>query len=202
MKLLHVDASILGDHSASRQLSAAILKRLTAVNPATEVIRYDLAAAPIGHLTGGEFLAFRGAEPQDAATRQNAVRNAKALDDFLAADVIVLGAPMYNFSLPSQLKAWLDRLAVAGKTFRYTASGVEGLVKGKRMIIASSRGGLYGEGQPTAALDHQENYLEGFFGFLGITIITVIRAEGLTISPESHKAAMAAATAEVERLAA
>jgi FMN-dependent NADH-azoreductase len=202
MKLLHADASILGDHSASRQLSAAIVKRLTAVNPATEVIRYDLAAEPIGHLTGGEFLAFRGAEPQDAATRQNAVQNAKALDDFLAADVIVLGAPMYNFSLPSQLKAWLDRLAVAGKTFHYTASGVEGLAKGKRVIVASSRGGFYGEGQPAAVFDHQESYLKGFFGFLGITDITIIRAEGLAVSPESQKAAMAAATAEVERLAA
>jgi FMN-dependent NADH-azoreductase len=202
MKLLHADASILGDHSASRQLSAAIVKRLIAVNPASEVVRYDLAAEPIGHLTGGEFLAFRGTELQDAATRQNAVRNAKALDDFLAADVIVIGAPMYNFSLPSQLKAWLDRLAIAGKTFRYTASGVDGLAKGKRVIVASSRGGFYSEGQPAAILDHQESYLKAFFGFLGVTDITIIRAEGLAVSPESQKAAMTAATAEVERLAA
>lgn len=200
MKLLHVDASILGDHSASRLLSAAIVKRLTAANPAIDVIRYDLAAQPIGHLTGAEFMAFRGMEPQDAAARQDAVRNAKLLDDFLAADVIVVGAPMYNFSLPSQLKAWLDRLMIAGKTFRYTASGPEGLATGKRVIIASSRGGFYGEGQPAAVLDHQESYLRGFFGFLGITDITFIRAEGL--GTESRESAIAAATAEVERLAA
>ncbi len=198
MKLLHVDASILGDQSASRQLSAAIAKRLVALNPGTEVIRYDLAAEPIGHLTAPEFLAFRAAEPNDEATR----RNAKALNDFLAAEVVVIGAPMYNFSLPSQLKAWLDRLAVAGKTFRYTDNGVEGLAKGKRVIVASSRGGFYGDGQPTAFLDHQESYLKGFFGFLGITGITFIRAEGLAIGPESQKSAMAAAVAEVERIAA
>lgn len=202
MKLLHVDASILGDHSASRQLSAAIVKRLTTVNPATEVVRYDLAAEPLGHLTGPEFMVLRGAEPLDAATSESATRNTKLLDEFLAADVIVVGAPMYNFSLPSQLKAWLDRLMVAGKTFRYTANGPEGLANGKRVIVASSRGGFYGEGQPAAVLDHQESYLRGFFGFLGITDITFIRAEGLAVSPESQKAAMAAAAAQVEGLAA
>ena len=200
MKLLHVDASILGDHSASRQLSAAIVKRLTTLNPATEVIRYDLAAEPVGHLTAPEFLAFRGMEPQDPAARGSVARNAHLLDDFLAADVIVIGAPMYNFSLPSQLKAWLDRVAVAGKTFRYTANGPEGLTTGKRVIVASSRGGFYGEGQPAAVLDHQESYLRGFFGFLGVTDITFIRAEGL--GTESRESAIAAATAEVERLAA
>lgn len=201
MILLHVDASILGDQSASRQLSGAIVKRLTALNPAAEVIRYDLAADPIGHLTGPELLAQRGSVPEDTATKENAARNAKALDDFLAADVIVVGAPMYNFSLPSQLKAWLDRVAVAGKTFRYTANGVEGLARGKRMIIASSRGNFYREDQPAASLDHQEKYLRGFFGFLGIGDITTIRAEGLGISPESRNAAIAAASAEIETLA-
>lgn len=202
MKLLHVDASILGDQSASRQLSTAIVRRLTAVNLDSEVIRYDLAAEPIGHLTGAELLALRGADPEDAATRESAARNAEALDDFLAADVIVIGAPMYNFSLPSQLKAWLDRLAVAGKTFRYTTGGAEGLAIGKRVVVASSRGNFYSEGRPAAVLDHQESYLKGFFAFLGITDITFIRAEGLGLGPESRKAAIAAAAAEIERLAA
>jgi FMN-dependent NADH-azoreductase len=141
-------------------------------------------------------------QPQDEAARQDAARNARMLDDFLAADVIVVGAPMYNFSLPSQLKAWLDRLTVPGKTFRYTANGVEGLVKGKRVIVASSRGGFYSEGHPAASLDHQESYLTGLFGFIGITEIAFVRAEGLGISPESRKAAMDAAAAEIERLAA
>ena len=132
MKLLHVDASILGDHSASRQLSAAIVNRLTAANPSVNVIRYDLAAEPISHLTGPEFMAFRGAEPQDAAARESAARNAKALDDFLAADVIVIGAPMYNFGMPSTLKAWFDHVLRAGITFRYSQAGPEGLVTGKK----------------------------------------------------------------------
>jgi FMN-dependent NADH-azoreductase len=201
MKLLHVDASILGGQSASRQLSAAIARRLTAINPDTQVIRYDLAAEPIGHLTGSELLAQRGSSPEDAATKQSAARNAKVLDDFLDADVIVIGAPMYNFSLPSQLKAWLDRVAVAGKTFRYTANGVEGLAQGKRVIIASSRGNLYRDGLPAAGLDHQEKYLKGFFTFLGVSDVTAIRAEGLGLGPENRTAAMAAASAEIENLA-
>lgn len=198
MTLLHVDASILGDHSASRQLSAAIVKRFTAANPSHDVIRYDLAADPIGHLTATEFQVAAAELPANAT----AARNAKVLQDFLAADTVVVGAPMYNFSLPSQLKAWLDRISVAGKTFRYTEAGAEGLAKGKRVIVASSRGGLYGEGQPAAFLDHQETYLKGFFAFLGITDVTFIRAEGLALGPESRSAAIAAATTQIETLAA
>lgn len=202
MKLLHTDSSILGNHSASRQLTAEIVASMTKGDPTAEVIYYDLAAEPVGHLNGAEFAVLRGAEPQDEATRRDAARNAEMLDDFLAADVIVIGAPMYNFSLPSQLKAWLDRLAVPGKTFRYTASGVEGLAKGKRLIVASSRGGFHSEGYPTAFLDHQESYLKALFGFIGITDIAFVRAEGLGISPEVRKAAMEAASAEIEKLAA
>ncbi len=109
---------------------------------------------------------------------------------------------MYNFSLPSQLKAWLDRVAVAGKTFRYTPSGVEGLAGGKRVIIASTRGGIYSDGAPAAFLDHQETYLRGFLGFLGITDVTFVRAEGLAFGPDSRAAAINAAVAQVEKLAA
>ncbi|MBR0754358.1 NAD(P)H-dependent oxidoreductase [Bradyrhizobium jicamae] len=202
MKLLHVDASILGDQSASRRLSDAIVRRLTGLNPGTDVIRYDPAAEPIGHLTGPELLAQRGSAPEDGVSKETAARNAKTLEDFIDADVIVVGAPMYNFSLPSQLRAWLDRVAVAGKTFRYTANGVEGLAQGKRVIIASSRGNFYREGQPAAAFDHQETYLKGFFTFLGVSDVTAIRAEGLGISPERRTAAMAAASAEIEGLVA
>lgn len=202
MKLLHVDSSIFGDQSASRQLTATIIASLTKADPSADVVYHDLAAEPVGHLTGAEFSVFRGAEPQDAATKQEAARNAGMLDVFLAADVIVIGAPMYNFSLPTQLKAWLDRLVVAGKTFRYTATGADGLVKGKRVIVASSRGGFYSEGHPAAFLDHQESYLKGVFGFIGITDIAFVRAEGLGISAESRKASMDAATAEIAKLAA
>lgn len=202
MKLLHIDSSILGAQSASRQLTAAIVASLRNANSSTEVVYYDLAAEPVGHLTGTEFGILRaGQEPQSEAEKRDAARNAKMLDDFLAADVIVLGAPMYNFSLPSQLKAWIDRLTVPGKTFRYTAGGVEGLVEGKRLIVASSRGGLYSEG-PAAFLDHQESYIKGVFGFIGITDISFVRAEGLGINPEIRQAAMEAASAQIEKLAA
>lgn len=202
MTLLHVDTSILNEQSVSRQLTAAIVKRLIDASPGIEVIHTDLAAEAVGHLSGAEFLALQGIEPQGDDTKQAVARNARILSDFLAADVIVIGAPMYNFALPTPLRAWLDRLAVPGKTFRYTPSGVEGLAKGKRVIVASTRGGLYGEGSPLAFLDHQETYLRGFLGFLGITDITFVRAEGLAISPESRIAAIDAAVAEVEKLAA
>lgn len=201
MKLLHIDASILGEQSASRQLTAVIAKRLTQARAGVETVYYDLSAEPIGHLSTAEFLAFQGVESQDDAAKREVARNAQLLSDLLAADVIVVGAPMYNFSLPSQLKAWLDRVAVAGKTFRYTENGAEGLVGDKRVIIASTRGGIYSNGAPAAFLDHQESYLRGFFGFLGIADVTFVRAEGLALSPDRRAAAIEAAVAEVEKLA-
>lgn len=202
MQLLHVDISILDEKSASRQLSRAIVQRLRDTRQGTTVKTYDLVADPVGHLTAAEFFAFQGVTPDAHDDQQAMSRNAAILEDFLSADVIVIGAPMYNFALPSQLRAWLDRLAVPGRTFRYTANGVEGLASGKRVIVASTRGGLYGEGTPMAALDHQENYLRGFFGFLGVTDITFVRAEGLAFGPDARNAALSAALAEAQQLAA
>ncbi|MGY1490533.1 FMN-dependent NADH-azoreductase [Methylobacillus pratensis] len=202
MTLLHIDASILNEHSVSRQLTAAIVKRLTEAMPGAQVVHIDLADDPVGHLSTAEFFAFQGVEPQNDALKQAVARNAQLLEDFLAAEVVVIGAPMYNFSLPTQLRAWLDRLSVPGKTFRYTENGAEGLVGGKRVIVASTRGGLYSEGAPAAFLDHQETYLRAFFGFLGITDVTFVRAEGLALGEESRKEAIEAAVAEVGKLAA
>ncbi|HBM2978178.1 TPA: FMN-dependent NADH-azoreductase [Klebsiella michiganensis] len=200
MTLLHIDSSILNDQSVSRQLSAAIVKRLSSAIPGTEVVHADLVADPVGHLSTAEFLALQGIEPQDDNTKQSVARNARLVEDFLAADTVVIGAPMYNFALPTQLRAWLDRLAVPGKTFRYTESGAEGLAGGKRVIVASARGGLYGEGAPAAFLDHQETYLRGFFGFLGITDVTFVRAEGLALGEESRNSALAAAETAIAQL--
>lgn len=202
MKLLHIDSSIMGPLSASRELTKSIVAALKKAAPAAEVVYVDLASQPLDHLTGPEAGAQRGASVQDEATKTLVARNDKVLEDFLAADVIVIGAPMYNFSLPSQLKAWLDRLAVVGKTFRYTATGPEGLVKGKRVIVASSRGGFHSEGYPTAFVDHQEKYIKVMFAFLGITDLSFVRAEGLGISPETRKKSLDAAAAEIEKLAA
>jgi FMN-dependent NADH-azoreductase len=202
MKVLHVDASILGESSVSRQLSAAIVERLRAAHPEIAVTYYDLGAEPIDHLTGAHLAAARGAFAQSASLQQDVARGQEALEDFLSADIVVVGAPMYNFSVSSQLKAWIDRLAVAGKTFRYGPNGVQGLAGGKKVIVASSRGGFYGPDTATAFLDHQETYLRGIFGFFGITDITFVRAEGLNVSAEQRKAAIAAATAAAARLAA
>lgn len=202
MKLLHVDASILGANSISRQLSAAIVKRLHDANPELEVIYHDLGAEPIGHLTGAHLAAAQGVTPEEPALQRDLALGQKALTDFLAADIVVVGAPMYNFSVSSQLKAWIDRISVAGKTFRYTDKGPEGLAGGKRVIVASSRGGFYGPQMPAAALDHQESYLRGVFGFFGITDLTFIRAEGVNTGQDQRKAAIEAATAEVGKLAA
>lgn len=202
MKLLHVDASILGESSVSRQLSAAVVARLRQSYPDLTVTRYDLGAEPLGHLTGAHLAGTGGAAADSASLREDVARGQRALDDFLDADIVVIGAPMYNFSVSSQLKAWIDRLAVAGKTFRYTEKGVQGLAAGKKIIVASSRGGFYGPESPTAVLDHQETYLRHIFGFFGITDISFVRAEGLNVSAQQRAAAIAAATAEAARVAA
>lgn len=207
MKVLHVDASILGESSVSRQLSGAIVERLRQAHPEAAVTYYDLGAEPIGHLTGAHLAAAAGAGADAGAgsnpsLQQDVVRGRQALEDFLGADVVVVGAPMYNFSVSSQLKAWIDRLFVAGKTFRYTKEGPQGLAGGKKVIVASSRGGFYGPDRPSAFLDHQETYLRGIFGFFGISDITFIRAEGLNVSADQRKASVAAATAEAARIAA
>src|SRR5690242_11065449 len=164
MKLLHIDSSILGTHSATRELGAAVVESWRGRQPDIEVQYLDLAREPLGDLTGA-LIAARSSPPAVAGAelRSDIARSERALDDFLAADVIVVGAPMYNFSIPSQLKAWIDRIAVAGKTFRYTEKGPEGLAKGKKVIVISARGGMYGAGSPAAALDFQENYLRGIF---------------------------------------
>lgn len=183
MKLLQVDSSILGDHSATRSLTAAIVTARRKRQPDLEVEHLDLAQAPLPHFTGADLGA--AADP----------RNAELLAQFLAADVVVVGAPMYNFTVPSQLKAWIDRILVAGRTFRYTAEGPVGLAGGKQVVLALGRGGLYPDGAPG---EHLESYLRHVFRFIGIEDIAVVRADGLAISPEHRQRALAAARAAVD----
>jgi FMN-dependent NADH-azoreductase len=197
--LLHIDASILGANSASRQLSAAAVARLRQASPDLNVTYRDLAAQPLSHLSADHLAAAQGAVPESPAVRDDIATSQAVLDEFLAADTVVIGAPMYNFTLSSQLKSWIDRILVAGKTFRYSAAGPEGLAGNKRVIIVVSRGGLYGPGAPAAALEHVESYLRGVFGFIGVTNLEFIVAEGLLLSPEqrvkSIDAALEATTA-------
>jgi FMN-dependent NADH-azoreductase len=180
MQLLHIDSSITGEASLSRQVSAAVVQALKSANPGLQVVHRNLGADPLAHLDGA-LLAAGG--------------DAQALQEFLDADVVVIGAPMYNFSIPSQLKAWIDRILVAGKTFRYSEAGPEGLAGAKTVIVASSRGGLFGADTPQAALDHQENYLRTVFGFIGISDVKFVRAEGVAYGPAHRDAALAAALA-------
>jgi FMN-dependent NADH-azoreductase len=195
MKLLHIDSSISGETSVSRQLSAAIVQALTSAAPGLEIVRRDLDADPIPHLDNRLLPAIRPDSAADPATRMIDERGAAALGEFLAADIVVIGAPMYNFTIPSQLKAWLDRIIIAGKTFRYEEAGAKGLAGGKKVIIASSRGGLYAQGTPYAASDFQEPYLRAILGFIGIKDIEIVRAEGLAYGPEQRDAAMRAGLA-------
>ena len=190
MKLLHLDSSILSGNSASRQLSAAIVGQLTKATPGLDIAYRDLAAEPLPHLSGELFAARQGAVPESPAIQKDLAASQAVLDEFLGADIVVIGAPMYNFGIPSQLKAWIDRIAVAGKTFRYGAAGPEGLSGNKRVIIAISRGGLYGAGMPAAAFEHVETYLRGVFGFIGVTDLQIVVAEGLQIGPEQRVKAM------------
>jgi FMN-dependent NADH-azoreductase len=190
MKLLHIDASILGANSVSRQISAAIVEGLRKVPGGIDVTYRDLAASPLAHLSGEHLAAVQGAVPEAASLQSDMAASAAALDEFLAADIVVIGAPMYNFGAPTQLKAWIDRILVAGKTFRYGAQGVEGLAAGKRVIVAISRGGFYGDGTPAAAAEHLETHLRAVFGFIGITNPEIIIAEGVQMSPEQRAKAI------------
>ena len=186
MKLLHLDSSILGQHSASRELGAAIVARWQRDVRGLEVTYRDLAANPLPHLSGG---ALAQANADEAATA------AAVMDEFLSADVIVVGAPMYNFGIPSQLKAWIDRVAVAGKTFRYTADGPQGLAGGKQVIVAATYGGKH---PVESGRNFVEPYLRQVFAFLGIDDVEVVSADGLSVSPEQRVTSISAARARID----
>jgi FMN-dependent NADH-azoreductase len=178
--ILHIDSSISGENSASRAISRSIVDQLSGFGT---VVTRDLVSEPLPHLT------------------LDAFADTSVLDEFLSADTVVIGAPMYNFTLPTQLKAWLDRILVAGRTFRYTENGPEGLARGKRVIIALARGGIYGTGSPAASLEHLETYLRGVFNFIGIEP-EFVAADGLAIGPEQRDNSIKQALGETVRLAA
>ncbi|WP_191832588.1 FMN-dependent NADH-azoreductase [Pseudomonas fluorescens] len=195
MKLLHIDSSILGDNSASRQLSRSVVDAWKAADPSLEVVYRDLAADAISHFSAATLVA--AGTPQalrDAAQQHEAQLNSETLQEFLAADAVVIAAPMYNFTVPTQLKAWIDRVAVAGQTFRYTEAGPEGLCGDKKVILVSTAGGLHA-GQPTGA--GHEDFLKVFLGFIGITDLEIVRAHGLAYGEEHRANALSAAQAQI-----
>ena len=210
MNILHIDSSILGGNSVSRQLSAALVARLTALHPEASVVYRDVVAPELPQLSPA-LLAYKMSLPKDGSAPEPAVTaegkrveadfalTARVLEEFLAADVVVVGSPMYNLTVPVQLKCWIDCINVAGKTFRYTREGPIGLCGGKRVLIASARGGVYTV-SPMQTFDHQETLLARTFGFFGITDVEVIRAEGVAVSPELRQSAVSTALAGIAAL--
>ena len=199
MKLLHIDSSILAANSVSRQLTRDIVSQWRASHPGTVVDYLDLAVDTPNHLSA-DSIGFRAAPAAAPLTevqeRENAVSEA-LVSQLLAADVIVVGAPLYNFSIPSQLKAWIDRIAQPGRTFTYTDKGPKGLATGKTVIIASSRGGSYSTTEAGRALEHQESYLQTVLGFIGITDVRFVRAEGLAMGETARSQALASAQSAI-----
>jgi len=203
-KLLHIDSAITGDASVSRELTRRIVDHYVDTQPDIEIQYLDLAAQAPSHLSA-DSLGFRlppdAAELSDIQRRENQ-RSEALIGQFLAADIVVVGAPMYNFTIPSQLKAWIDRLAQAGRTFKYTENGPVGLAGGKRVIVASSRGGAYSSTEQGRALEHQESYLETIFGFFGITDVQFVRAEGVNMGADAKQNAMNQAIGSITELTA
>ncbi|ADX48051.1 NAD(P)H dehydrogenase (quinone) [Paracidovorax avenae ATCC 19860] len=197
MQILHLDSSVLGDASASRELTRHIVDALLQQHPAARTLYRDLATDSIAHLTGPIAAGFRSQDPQafGAEVLAEHERSNALVGELLDSDVIVIGAPMYNFSVPTQLKAWVDRVTQPGRTFRYTETGPIGLAQGKRAILVSTRGGLYSEPTPHP-MDFQEAYLRAVLGFMGIREVRTVRAELLSRGPELRRQALEAARGE------
>src|SRR5574344_350759 len=203
LKLLHIDAAITGENSVSRALTAQIVAAWKTAHPGTEVQYLDLVVQAPAHFTMDAMCPRTG--QTDGLTAAQVAENAvseQLVRQFLSADVVVIGAPFYNFGIPSQLKAWIDRIAQPGRTFRYTANGPEGLATGKKVIIASSRGGVYSTSAQGQALEHQESYLQTVLGFFGVTDVHVIRAEGVAMGDDAKAQALQQAQAALQRVVA
>ncbi|MGS0649157.1 FMN-dependent NADH-azoreductase (plasmid) [Komagataeibacter nataicola] len=201
VKILHIDSSILGEYSVSRQLSAETVAWQKAEHPDATVLYRDLAADPLPYLTGAHLVARQGNPVTEATLEADLAIGNSHIEDLAAADIIVIGVPMYNFSIPAQLKSWIDRVVVAGKTFQYGAAGPEGLLPaGKKAFLISSRGGIYTGDSPAAVLDHQEKYLSAVLGFIGVRDVVWIRAEGLSLGAETKEAAIVQAQSEIARV--
>jgi len=195
--LLQIKSSIFSDGGQSSQLADRYVAAWRAANPGGKVVVRDLAQQPVPHLDAVRFGAFLSKADERSVEQQGVVDYSDALiDELRNADVIVLGVPMYNFGVPSSLKAYLDHIARAGVTFRYTASGPEGLLTGKRAIVFATRGGLHAG----KASDSQTGFLRTFLGFVGITDVQFVYAEGLAISDEHRTGALAQAHASIDDL--
>ncbi|MDF2811754.1 MAG: NADPH-dependent reductase family protein [Microvirga sp.] len=196
--VLVLNSSLSGEASVSRQLVQEALSNLRAQDSSLEVITRDVGSDPLPHLTGNALQGLADDEPDAAQSKIRALAD-ELIAEIQAAQTIIIGAPMYNFGIPSTLKAWFDYVLRAGTTFRYTENGPEGLLTGKRAIVVESRGGFYSDG-PAKALDGQEPHLRALLGFVGITDVTFVRAERLAMGPEIREQAIQDASSEVRRV--
>lgn len=196
--LLQVNASLFGQNGQSSRLSEEFVAAWKASNPQGRVVTRDLSASPVPHLDGERFGAFL-ARPEDRSPQQQEIVafSDSLIDELRAADVVVLGVPLYNFGVPSQLKAWFDHIARAGVTFRYTENGPVGLLGDKKVYVMAARGGIYA-GTPK---DTASAWLRDILGFIGLNDVEVIYAEGLALGEESQKASLARAQEQVRQLA-
>lgn len=199
-KVLVIDSAATGAQSVSHKLTDGLVAELQAAHPGAAIVRRDIGAEPIPHLTAETVSAIRTGEATTAAAAEALALSDKLVEELRAADLIVIGAPMYNFGIPSTLKAWFDHVLRARVTFRYTESGPEGLLKGKRAVVVESRAGLYSEG-PMAAMDSQEPHLRTLLGFMGVTDVIFVRAEKLAFGPEAAEASLADASEQLHELA-
>ena len=200
MNILHLDSSITGTQSVSRTLSADIVAALAARHPGTKVTYHDLANEPLLHLSPAHLAAFQGGAVESAALGQDIAQGGQYLTELFAADVLVIGVPMYNFGIPTQLKAWIDRVVVAGKTFSYSERGPEGLLTGKKVVLATSSGNVYSGNSPASVLEHAESYLKAVLAHIGLKDVTVIRAEGVNLGPDARKTALDSARRSIEQI--
>lgn len=199
--VLHINSSVRNNGSLSRQLSGEFIAKWRAAQPGDRIVERDLAAAPVPHLDEAMMGAFFTPAGQRSPQAAELVKVSDTLvDELLAADVIVLAAPMYNFSVSSTLKAWIDHIARAGRTFQYTANGPVGLATGKKVYIFTASGGVYSAG-PAAGYDHLSTYLRAVLGFIGITDITFIQAEGVALGDDAVAATLAKSRASIAELA-
>lgn len=197
--ILVIDSAVSGEASVSKLLVRETIAALQADTTARVIYR-DLGQDPIPHLTEANLAGVRG-EPSTETERSTRGLSDALIAELREADTIVIGAPMYNFSISTGLRSWFDHVLRAGETFRYSEAGPEGLLKGKRVIVVESRGGLYSEG-PARAIDFQEPYLRHLLGFAGLTDVTFVHAEKIGYGPEARAEAIASATAALHEAAA
>jgi FMN-dependent NADH-azoreductase len=197
MKILHIISSPRGEASFSIKLGNSIVEKLKAKYPGSVVKERDLTSTPFPHLEEVHLNSFFTPVENRTPEQVEAVKHSDtAIAEIKDADIIVIGVPLYNFSIHSSLKAWIDHVGRAGHTFRYSATGPEGLVKDKKVYLAVASGGVYSEG-PTAGYDFASPYLKAFLSFLGMTDTTVLRVEGLAV-PDLKDSALEKAIANIE----